>query len=481
VPIDPAAIPELPKLRFAPGAQRARLTGSHVYGHLACEHLVSLDLFGDPEQRAAMRPGLEDLLARGRKFEDGIQAELGYDEPEYPRADFAAGAAATLELLEAGVPGVAQGVLFEDAWLGIPDLLRREPGASRLGDFHYVVGDVKSSWRSRSDQAMQVAFYTRLLARLQGRMPDYGYLILRSGEEQRVDVHGLDPVLESILQELVAQAAGELETRPHRGLSCASCRWRELCVQGAEVDWLPGITRSTRELLRRAGLETIDALLGEDAPARVREIGLAHASFLRARNAARATREGRAVRTRKPREFGDLSALHAVWVGRDGFDDRCVVFGVRSEGEAPTICVALRDDVEDECFGELLGKLSDVPGRILHGPEWPAVLARFAARRPELLPRIQRVEARGVPAVSAVQGSHAFPEPVRMASEIAAWLRGRAPDEELREQHELLAALARVEDAQSLRSLADAELAALLELGVHLRSELTGAGAGGRA
>jgi hypothetical protein len=68
-----------------------------------------------------------------------------------------------------------------------------------------------------------------------------------------------------------------------------------------------------------------------------------------------------------------------------------------------------------------------------------------------------------------------------MASEIAAWLRGRAPDEELREQHELLAALARVEDAQSLRSLADAELAALLELGVHLRSELTGAGAGGRA
>src|SRR5690606_9037717 len=125
----------------------------------------------DRSRRRALREAEELSRQRGRELEALRTAGLGYAEPSYERDDYGAGAAQTLALLRQGVAGVTQGVLADGGFLGIPDLLRREPGASALGDFHYVVGDVKSSAGARADQALQVAFYARLLEKVQGRPP----------------------------------------------------------------------------------------------------------------------------------------------------------------------------------------------------------------------------------------------------------------------------------------------------------------------
>ena len=459
----------LPELSFAEGARRGRVTGSHIYGHMSCEHRVRLDFFEDPERALPKPASLERLLERGRDFEDLLMEELGYPEPEFDAGDFSAGAAETLRMMQSGVPGIAQGVLFEGPWLGIPDLLRKESGSSRFGDHHYIVGDIKSSWRSRSDQAMQVAFYSRLLGRLQERAPAYGYLILRSGEEERVDVTVLSPILDSVLDELAAMAKGESVTRPHRNDHCSSCRWRDLCAAEDPLGWLPGLTRSTRELLSRAGFETPGQLLDSGAEQRARSVGLARASFLRAAHAARAVGEGRAVSVRGLRDPGTLRELCAVWVGRDGFDDRSMVFASRIEGGAPSVHFACDRAQEEAAMAALLEELLARDLTILHGGEFPAVLAAFAARMPDRLPRIQRVEQRCVAACSLVRGAHVFPAPCFHPSEIAAWLSGEVPCAERAEQRALLEQLLAAEDFDTISRLADAELAGLLRLGVLLR------------
>ncbi|PIE23187.1 MAG: hypothetical protein CSA62_08220 [Planctomycetota bacterium] len=459
----------LPDLRFAAGARRKRVTGSHIYGHMSCEHRVRLDFFEDPGRALPMSGSLERLLERGRDFEDLLMQDLGYPEPDFEAPDFEAGAAQTLALMQQARPGIAQAVLFEAPWLGIPDLLRRESGNSRFGEYHYVVGDIKSSWRSRSDQAMQVAFYSRLLARLQDRQPEYGYLILRSGEEERIDISGLDPILDLVLDEVAAMARGESRTRPQRNDHCSSCRWRELCAEEDPMGWLPGLTRSTRELLAQAGLLRPEQLFEAHAEQRAREAGVARASFLRAVQVARAVREGRALPLRGLRDPGVLHDFCAVWIGRDGFDDRSLLFASQREGRPAKLSFA-RDRAEEEsAMAALIEEFLEGELTVVHGPEFPSLLASFASRMPEWLPRIQRVENRLLAACSLLRGAHAFPAPVVAASELAAWLDGEAPSEELSEQRALLAQLLAGEDYATMEQLAEAELAGLLRLGALLR------------
>lgn len=142
------------------------ITGTHLYTLPRCARAVALEFHGDSSLRRALRDDEEFMLARGRAHEAEYVARLGWPEPAYQRGDFVAGAAATRALLASGAEGVLQGVLVElvdgrPDLVGIPDLLRRADGASAFGDFHYEVGDVKSSSRPRGDQILQLSLCTR--------------------------------------------------------------------------------------------------------------------------------------------------------------------------------------------------------------------------------------------------------------------------------------------------------------------------------
>ena len=132
-----------------------RITGTHVYTYPRCPRNVALDLYGDRNLKRPSTPWEELVLARGREFEaDYVAGLTGYVEPTYPRGQHEVGAEATLALLEEGVIAICQGVLLLGDRLGIPDLLRRVPLQSELGDHSFEVLDVKSSARSRGDQVL---------------------------------------------------------------------------------------------------------------------------------------------------------------------------------------------------------------------------------------------------------------------------------------------------------------------------------------
>ncbi len=406
------------EFRFPPGSRKKRVTGSRIYGFLKCEHSIVLDLLGDQEQKLPPSPALAALMQRGVDHEDRIVAELGYEVVE--EEDFGAAAAKTLALMKEGVPGISQGVLLRGPFLGIPDLLRREEGESEFGDFHYIVGDIKSSHRPRSDQALQVTFYSMMLGEVQGRDPEKGYLILREGNEEEVPVGVLCPVVLEVLEEMEALLAKGAEggggSHPHRSFACLDCGWREVCAERGGVSWIPGLTRTGRELLREAGLGEVADLEEQEPGALVERVGLGWGQALRAVAGARVARMGVPLRLRRPRLLELRRPYVAMVALQDGFDRRFPVFGSQREKGEPRLFVARSPEEEREAFEGFLGSLKGAAG-LVHDGAFRSLFFYFATRWPDLAERLMQLEARSFDVLGAARGAYQFPGPLRRAEE----------------------------------------------------------------
>ena len=457
-----AACERIRRFVIPEAAQRDRLTGSHVYGFLSCEHSVHLDFFGDKSRRLEPSQALAHLLARGVAFEDEIVAGLDYAEPQFEAGDYEAGARGTRVLMEEGVSGVYQGVLFDPPFLGIPDLMRRVEVASDLGDWSYEVGDVKSSYKPRSDQALQVAFYSVLLEGIQGKLPQEGYLILRDGREERFSIPGLIPALEELLEEIGELFSGECESHPHRSFACRECRWRSVCAEAPGVDWLPGLSRAERSLLRFEGLTGLESLARLDPKALARKGTMSEALLARARLHAEAVIQGRAVPRRRPRLKDRMGEGCPVLIWSDAFDRRYLVFGVLPPGESAQVFVAMEPKDEAAAFDAWRGALPEGQSLCHAGPFLASLHALLLAQgMPIEGPSLER---RSLDLLNLARGSHAFPAPVREASEVLGWLSGEEVPS--REEERLLALEDR--DEPTLRALALEELENLRQLMQHL-------------
>ena len=257
----------------------------------------------------------------------------GYVEPTYPRGEFTAGAEATLALMAEGVEGVAQGVLYREQRLGIPDLLRRVSGESDLGEHHFEVLDIKSSRRSRSDQLLQVAFYSRLLGEVQGRAPEYGYLILKDGREERFRLAAFAPALAEVEEDVQRLREDPDSARPFLGPACSRCRWWELCgAQLEEVEdlsLLQGMTRGLRTMLERNGSGTCSSLAALRVDATARRTHIPVAQLRRLKRAAESRKTGRPL-LEKRSEMVPGALLHFL---TDPFEDRVLFMGLLHAGQ----------------------------------------------------------------------------------------------------------------------------------------------------
>ena len=319
------------------------LTGTHVYTALRCTHNVALDLHGDRDLRRSKRPEEEFLLARGRDHEAVFVEPLmaaGWQEPTHPERDFAAGFEATKALLAQGVPGVLQGVLQGASpdgvpLLGIPDLMRRVDGPSELGDFHYEIGDVKSSGRMRGDQILQVVFYARILEAVQGRLPDSGYIVLKDQREERFRIADYLPALDSVMERLIRafHDGGLDESEPFYQQSCGGCLWNELCIPHMEADdhlsFVDGMTPGVRKMLVDAGIDTAKGL-AQSATEQVVVHGMDLTLVRTLQRSALARVTGTVNREKVGRAAlpeGEPVVLYSMF---DAFADRCLYLGARA-------------------------------------------------------------------------------------------------------------------------------------------------------
>lgn len=393
-----------------------RIHGTHVYTFLACPRAVALDLHGDPAWRRPATPGEELALARGRAHEEAIVTPLGWPAPEHAVGDFTTGAAATLALLRSGVPGVRQAVLLDGEHLGIPDLLRREPGSSALGDHHYVAGDVKSSAQMRGDQILQVAFYARLLGRLQQRVPEYGFLWLKDGREERFRIADYDEVLTDVLQRIEAIAAGgprSEDQRPFATLACTSCRWSLHChgemQRDDDLGLVAGMTRGLRQLLEQAGVRTAQQLAELPLDRCARDTGVERRLLEQVRRAARARGQGCAAPLDLP--HGEVRAGRMLHALVDAYAGQLLWIGALDPGQPAQECAELVPRNRDEALAGLL-ELAGGGASTVALWHWGGALPRWYDDTAHLVEGLPLLEARLVDLQTRLRASFVAPGPL---------------------------------------------------------------------
>jgi len=198
------------------------------------------------------------------------------------------GAAATAAALADGVDVIYQGVLTrpagaegQAALLGFPDFLVRaelipapdgepRPGG---GAGHEVV-DAKLARTAKGRAVAQTAFYSQLLADLQGSSPRWLHLALGTGEMASFKVNDFAAYERQtwrLLGEFIEADTGANppdDSYPEPVEHCAICRWSDACRARRRSDddlsLVAGMTRGQRRALKAVDVETRRAFAGLD-------------------------------------------------------------------------------------------------------------------------------------------------------------------------------------------------------------------------
>ena len=273
--------------------EQLRLSASDVANFVACQHLIRLDLLHARHQLRRVQAfdlGFEDLVKRGEVHEAEVLSRFRADGRSIaeisivPDSDAVAEAArATREAIQDGADVIYQGALVGGSpdgatLLGRPDFLIRaellpaRDGKPRDARPHYEVVDAKLARTAKARAVAQTAFYSHLLATLQGVSPRWMHLALGAGELTSLkvsDYAAYERQARRALGGFIDADRGDnppTDPYPEPVEHCVICRWDDLCSarrrRDDDLSLVAGITRDQRRVLKSAGVSTRRGLAG---------------------------------------------------------------------------------------------------------------------------------------------------------------------------------------------------------------------------
>ena len=242
------------------------ITASMLYNFVQCHHRVSLDLFGNPEEKDPVSVFVQLLWDKGNAFEREVIENL-----QLPFSDLKAYSneekeQTTSEAMRRGDELIYSGRIRSGDLLGEPDILRRQHGG-------YVAGDIKSGsgeedaseeeeGKPKKHYAVQLALYTDILERLDvsgGRVP---FIWDIHNEEIVYDLDALQgkrnptslwSTYEDVLNQVRNIVSSNEETLPAYSSKCKLCQWRTACLKVVtstkDLTLIPELGRSKRDAM----------------------------------------------------------------------------------------------------------------------------------------------------------------------------------------------------------------------------------------
>ncbi|MCC3417252.1 MAG: TM0106 family RecB-like putative nuclease [Microcoleus sp. PH2017_29_MFU_D_A] len=284
------------------------ITDKLLLSYQRCNLRAFLDILGDWKQQDPPSDFLLKLMRDSSTYQQQTLESETYEQPYYPRGDWAAGAAATLSLMQQGVDRIYRGVLCqgelgktngetasisgidgqylpdigeipetpvhlsssilhssEITLVSRPHLLIKQPGDSNFGNWSYATADMWLSKKPKLDYQIIAAFHAKVLASMQGTMPETAWLMLRTKGLWAVNLYQRMPQMFQILDECIEML--ENRQKPEVFISrqkCTLCGWYTACHEEAEsikhLSLLPGVTAKRYAILKVLGLTDLASL-----------------------------------------------------------------------------------------------------------------------------------------------------------------------------------------------------------------------------
>lgn len=199
----------------------------------------------------------KEKLIKSRKFEE-VKPELFRDLDE--------AFLATLELMKRG-KNIYHGVLMDENWVGMPDLLEAREGKSNFGDHYYVAYDIKNGPEIKDEYKFQLVFYSLILERLQGILPKDAYIINSDGEERSFMVDDFLDYFHLTKDRIEKILEGE-KPPPFLKSGCKHSPWYSLCVEETkecdDVSLVYRLSQNDQRRLYELGIRTVRDLASAD-------------------------------------------------------------------------------------------------------------------------------------------------------------------------------------------------------------------------
>jgi predicted RecB family nuclease len=248
------------------------VTASVLYDLVQCPQRVGLDIFGDPAHRDEINPFVRLLWERGTLFERETIAKLEMPFTDLSTAREGDRERLTLQAMERGDLLIYGGRISAEDLLGVPDLLRKEPGG-------YVPGDVKSGrgkeggsdesdGKPKIHYAVQLALYVDILERLKLSAGRRAFVWDIQGDEVTYDFATLSGEslwgeYQSALADARAILARHVTPLPAYASVCKLCHWHTFCIAqlttADDLTLIPSLGRKERGVMYES-LPTIAAL-----------------------------------------------------------------------------------------------------------------------------------------------------------------------------------------------------------------------------
>lgn len=243
---------------------------------------------------------LTTLQEMGYAHDDAYTESLrneGADVLEIERANPDRMAGLTLEAMQAGRDIIVQGYLSHGRFAGMADYLKKVPGRSDFGDYHYEIWDTKLSRKLKPYFAIQLCCYAEMLEALQGMRPQSFAVVPGDQARERLRVDDYFSYYRFLKASFLArQDAFDPSQEPDPAESRAHGRWSDLAKtrleEGDHLSQVANITRLQIRRLEDAGIDSMQKL-ADSALENVPMVGEAIFSKLKAQAAIQISSRGK--------------------------------------------------------------------------------------------------------------------------------------------------------------------------------------------
>ena len=252
-------------------SKKPKLTAEHFYKFFQCPHWIWYDIYGDQTKRGTIPPLIEMINRSGLKHPEKVLGSRKFEQikPELLQ-DLDEAFLATIDLMRQG-KNIYHGVLMDENWVGMPDLLEARPVEkgmkSNLGDHYYVVYDIRNSQEMRDEYKFQLVFYSLILERIQGVLPHDAYIINADGEERSFMVDDFLDYFHLTRERIERVLAGE-KPPPFLKSGCKHSPWYSLCVEetrGCEdISLIYRLSQNDQRRFYEMGIRTVKDLAEAD-------------------------------------------------------------------------------------------------------------------------------------------------------------------------------------------------------------------------
>jgi len=286
--------------RCLSGPFKGDLMARNVSLYLTSPYMIYCEKFVGESEKDSRSPYRELLLERGIEHEHRVIEKTypGYRPPAYDMPE--EGFKRLLEEMARGAPVICGLPLFhlpENMQGRIDVLERRNDHSSLFGDYHYAVKEIKLSRRIQQEHILQGAFYTYLLAKIQGVRPETFSIVNHDGRvfdyrfaEHEEDLHKALKGTQAILD------GRESPTPTYNG---SAWPWETYtnhqALKSRDISVVGQVGPRTKEKLVAAGYRRIWDVMGAEPEQLAKIPGISETTARKIILSARAIHDGRPI------------------------------------------------------------------------------------------------------------------------------------------------------------------------------------------